>query len=345
VTRRSLATLVALAGLLVLTALISLRVGSVAISTGEVLAALGLSGANDGTVAPQAAAVIVSIRLPRVLLGLVVGAGLGVAGAAMQGLLRNPLADPGLLGVANGAALGAVTVIVAGARFHHGLPTALAPFLLPVAAFVGAVVAMALVEWLGRVDGNPAVATLLLAGVAVSALSGALTGVFTYLANDAQLRTITFWTMGSLGGATWPTLLGALPFLALSIVGLPFTARALNAFALGEAEAGHLGFRVRRTKRIVLALAALAVGAAVAVAGVLGFVGLVVPHLLRLALGPDQRVILPGAGLLGATLLVLADDLARTLVAPAELPLGLLTAAFGTPFFLLLLLRERRGWA
>jgi iron complex transport system permease protein len=338
VSRRDLASLLALAVLAVSTAIVSLRVGSVAVSTGDVLSALGIWTGSGSSPTPEASAVIVSIRLPRVLLGLVVGAALGVAGAAMQGLFRNPLADPGLLGVANGAALGAVVVIVAGAKLLHGLPPSHAPF-------VGAVGAMALVEWLGRVDGSPALATLLLAGIAASALFGAITGIFTYLADDAQLRTITFWTMGSLGSATWPTLLGALPFLTLAIVGLPLTARALNAFALGEAEAGHLGFRVGRTKRIVLALAALAVGASVAVAGVLGFVGLVVPHLLRLALGPDQRVILPGAALLGASLLVIADDLARTVVAPAELPLGLLTAAFGTPFFLVLLLRERRGWA
>jgi iron complex transport system permease protein len=345
VSRRDLASLLALAVLAVSTAIVSLRVGSVAVSTGDVLSALGIWTGSGSSPTPEASAVIVSIRLPRVLLGLVVGAALGVAGAAMQGLFRNPLADPGLLGVANGAALGAVVVIVAGAKLLHGLPPSHAPYVLPLAAFVGAVGAMALVEWLGRVDGSPALATLLLAGIAASALFGAITGIFTYLADDAQLRTITFWTMGSLGSATWPTLLGALPFLTLAIVGLPLTARALNAFALGEAEAGHLGFRVGRTKRIVLALAALAVGASVAVAGVLGFVGLVVPHLLRLALGPDQRVILPGAALLGASLLVIADDLARTVVAPAELPLGLLTAAFGTPFFLVLLLRERRGWA
>jgi iron complex transport system permease protein len=186
---------------------------------------------------------------------------------------------------------------------------------------------------------------LLLAGVAVSALAGAATGLLTYLATDAQLRTITFWSMGSLGGATWPALVGAAPCLLAAIVGLPWQARALDALALGEAEAAHLGFRVQRTKRIVLALSALAVGAGVAVAGVLGFVGLVVPHLLRLILGPSQRGLLVGSSLLGASLLVLADDLARVVVAPAELPLGLVTAAFGTPFFLGLLLRERRGWS
>lgn len=338
--QRHLLLLAGLFVLLVMTATLSLRIGSVAVPTREVLSSLGLSFLGDP--APQHQAVILSIRLPRVLLGLVVGAGLGVSGAAMQGLFRNPLADPGLLGIANGAALGAVIVIVMGVRLFDGVPPSVAPLLLPAAAFVGALGAMALVEWLGRVEGRPVMATLLLAGVAVSALAGSFTGIFTYLANDAQLRTITFWTMGSLGGATWPALAGATPFLAVAIVILPLQGRALNAMALGEAEAGHLGFRVHRTKRIVLALSALAVGAGVSVAGVLGFVGLVVPHLLRLAAGPDQRFLLVGSALLGGSLLVLADDLARTAVAPAELPLGLLTAAFGTPFFLLLLLRERR---
>ncbi len=189
------------------------------------------------------------------------------------------------------------------------------------------------------------VATLLLAGIAVNALAGSLTGLLIYAANDAQLRTITFWSLGSLGGATWRAVGATGAFVGLPLLVLLGYGRSLNALLLGEAEALHLGIDVERAKRTVVVLVALIVGSSVAVAGVLGFVGLVVPHLLRLALGPDHRQLLPGSALLGASLLLGADAAARTLVSPAELPLGIVTASLGTPFFLALLLRERRRLA
>jgi len=185
------------------------------------------------------------------------------------------------------------------------------------------------------------VATMLLAGIAINALAGAGTGLMIFLADDQQLRDVTFWTLGSLGGATWTVVGAVLPFLLIALVATPYLARALNAMLLGEAEARHLGVNTQRVKRLVIVLAALAVGAAVAVSGVIGFIGLVVPHLLRLAAGPDHRLLLPGSALLGGALLVLADLLARTVVAPAELPLGILTALVGGPFFLWLLLQRR----
>lgn len=187
------------------------------------------------------------------------------------------------------------------------------------------------------------VATMLLAGIAVNALCGAGTGLMTYLATDEELRTITFWQLGSLGGATWPTVLSAAPLLLVGTLGLPLLARALNALTLGESGAAHLGIPVTAVKWVVVGLVALSVGAGVAVAGSIGFVGLVVPHLMRLLTGPGHATLLPASALAGATLLVLADLLARTVVVPSELPIGIVTALLGAPFFLYLLRQGRRG--
>lgn len=341
--QRQRLSLLLLVSLVCAVALLSIAIGPVNIPLTDVLRALaGLAGLPAGEAPPQHEAVILSIRLPRTLLGLLVGAGLAVAGAAMQGLFRNPLADPGLIGVSAGAALAAVSVIVLGGTGLAVVTDALGPFSLPIAAFAGGLATTLLVYRLASSDGRTSVTTLLLAGIAINALCGAGTGLLTYLADDQQLRTLTFWSMGSLGGATWPAVGTAALFIAVPLLALPLLARTLNALLLGEAEAGHLGIAVQQMQRIIVALAALAVGAAVAVSGIIGFVGLVVPHLLRLALGPDHGFLLPGSALLGGALLLLADLLARTLVTPAELPIGILTALLGGPFFLALLLRWRR---
>lgn len=333
--------LLALAVLTVTVMLLSIAIGPVTIPPRDILLVIaGQLGLPVSEVPAHHEAVIMAIRLPRTLLGLLVGAGLAVAGAAMQGLFRNPLADPGLIGVSSGAALAAVAVIVLGTQGLAFLTTALGPFSLPLAAFAGGLITTLLIYRLASREGHTAVTTLLLAGIAVNALCGAGTGLLTYLADDAQLRTLTFWLMGSLGGATWPEVWSAATLIAVPLLTLPFLARTLNALLLGEAEAGHLGVAVQTMQRLIVALAALAVGAAVAVSGVIGFVGLVVPHLLRLLLGPDHRNLLPGAALLGGSLL-LADLLARTVVSPAELPIGILTALIGGPFFLVLLMRLR----
>jgi iron complex transport system permease protein len=271
-----------------------------------------------------------------------VGAALAVSGAAMQGLFRNPLADPGLIGVSAGGALGAVSVIVLGASVTASVAPSLAAGAVPIAAFVGALAATLLVKRLATRDGRTDVATLLLAGIAIQAVAMAGTGLLTYVADDEQLRTLTFWTMGSLGGATWQSLAYAAPLMVLSLLAIPLAAAALNAMLLGESEAGHLGFDTERLKLVLVLLVAGAVGAAVAVSGIIGFVGLVVPHLLRLTLGPDHRALLPGSALLGATLLLLADLVARTVVVPAELPIGIITALVGGPFFIWLLVSRRQ---
>ncbi|WP_161867330.1 FecCD family ABC transporter permease [Pseudomonas yangonensis] len=322
---------------------LSLALGPVSLPLGDTLRAalrlLGLPFEADASV-QQAELILSQIRMPRTLLGLAVGMVLALCGVAMQGLFRNPLADPGLVGVSSGAALGAAVAIVGGAAFG-GLPEAFAPYLLSACAFVGGLLVTALVYRLGRRDGQTNVATMLLAGIALTALAGAAIGLFTYLADDATLRTLTFWNLGSLNGASyarlWPLLLAT---LAVALW-LPRRARALNALLLGESEARHLGFDIERLKRELVFCTALGVGAAVAAAGLIGFIGLVVPHLMRLLVGPDHRLLLPASALAGASLLLLADLVARLALAPAELPIGIVTALIGAPFFLYLLMRGR----
>jgi iron complex transport system permease protein len=289
------------------------------------------------------AAVLGVVRAPRVLMAALIGAGLGAAGAAMQGLFRNPLADPGLIGVSAGAALAAVAAIVLGGSLFGAAAGLLGLWLLPLAAFAGGLLATLLMARLGTVGGVASVATLLLAGVAVNALAGALTGVLVFMADDRQVRDITFWTLGSLAGARWAQLPVVLALVGLPSLLLCALARPLNALLLGEAEAFHLGVRVEAVKRLAVVLAAVAVAAGVAFTGLIGFVGLVVPHLVRLGFGADHRLVLPGAALLGGALLVLADLAARSLAAPAELPVGVVTALLGAPFFLWLLRRRGAG--
>ncbi|MGE8409230.1 MAG: FecCD family ABC transporter permease [Pseudomonas sp.] len=321
---------------------LSLALGPVSLPLLDTLRAgmrlLGLPVNGEGL--EQAELILGQIRLPRTLLGLTVGAVLALAGVAMQGLFRNPLADPGLVGVSSGAALGAAVAIV-GTAWMGGVPEVFAPYLLSLCAFLGGLGVTALVYRLGRRDGQTNVATMLLAGIALTALASSAVGLFTYLADDATLRTLTFWNLGSLNGASyqrlWPLVLVA---VAVALW-LPRRAAALNALLLGESEARHLGFEVESLKRELVFCTALGVGAAVAAAGLIGFVGLVVPHLVRLLSGPDHRVLLPASLLAGASLLLFADLVARLALAPAELPIGIVTAFIGAPFFLYLLLRGR----
>jgi len=321
---------------------LSLALGPVSLPLGDTLRAglrlLGLPVAPGGL--EQADMILGQIRMPRTLLGLAVGAVLALSGVAMQGLFRNPLADPGLVGVASGAALGAAVAIVGGS-WLGGVPEGFAPYLLSACAFIGGLGVTALVYRLGRREGQTNVATMLLAGIALTALGGSAVGLFTYLADDATLRTLTFWNLGSLNGASYERLWPLLLITAGVALWLPRRAQALNALLLGESEARHLGIEVERLKRELVFCTALGVGAAVAAAGLIGFVGLVVPHLVRLLAGPDHRVLLPASLLAGGTLLLFADLVARLALAPAELPIGIVTAFIGAPFFLFLLVRGR----
>lgn len=329
--------------LLALALVLSLALGPVSIALQNIANVLWRSLGFTVVSTPaleQAQLIISQVRLPRALLGLSVGAVLALSGVAMQGLFRNPLADPGLIGVSSGAALGAAVAIVGGALLG-GIDEAWSPYILSLCAFAGGLVITALVYRLGRRDGQTHVATMLLAGIALAALAGAAIGLFTYLADDATLRTLTFWNLGSLNGASYTRLWPLLLITMAVALWLPRRAKALNALLLGESEARHLGFAVEKLKRELVFCTALGVGAAVAAAGMIGFIGLVVPHVLRLAVGPDHRVLLPAAALVGASLLLFADLAARLTLAPAELPIGIVTALIGAPFFLYLLLKSR----
>lgn len=321
---------------------LSLALGPVSLPLfGTLRAALRLMGLPvQGEGLEQAELILGQIRLPRTLLGLAVGGVLALSGVAMQGLFRNPLADPGLVGVSSGAALGAAIAIVGGAALG-GLPDFIGPYLLSLCAFLGGLGVTALVYRLGRKNGQTQVAVMLLAGIALTALSGSAVGLFTYLADDATLRTLTFWNLGSLNGASYARLWPLLLVTVGVALWLPRRATALNALLLGESEANHLGVNVEGLKRELVFCTALGVGAAVAAAGMIGFIGLVVPHLVRLLAGPDHRVLLPASVLAGASLLLFADLIARLALAPAELPIGIVTAFLGAPFFLYLLLRGR----
>jgi iron complex transport system permease protein len=329
-TRAALAILAAVLAVMLLAALAT---GPIALSPARLLAVLVGEAAS-----PRDAAIVLTLRLPRTLLAALVGAVLGAGGAVMQGLFRNPLADPGLLGVSAGGAMGAVTSIVFGAAL---LPAALRPHAGAAAAFAGALAVTLAVQRLATVEGRVLVGAMLLAGIVFNALAGAVTSAMIFAADDMQLRDILFWTMGSVAGAN-PRMLAIVTVASLPLlIAAPLLARALNALILGEREAMTLGIAVETVKRLAVILVALAVGASVAASGMVAFVGVIAPHLCRLARGADHAWVLPGSALGGAALLVAADTVARTVLAPAELPIGLVTALIGGPFFLALLFRQR----
>ena len=281
-----------------------------------------------------------AIRLPRVLLAMMAGACLASCGAVMQGLFRNPLADPSLIGVSSGASVGASFVIFFGGTSLMGGAIGLP--VIAIGAFVGGLVATSIVYRLATSMTGTSVSTMLLAGIAITALAGAITSLFSFFADNEMLRRISLWQMGNLDGADWSrvTIL-SLVVVPLMLV-LPRNGQALNAMLLGESEARHLGVAVESLKRRLILLTALGVGVAVSVSGIVAFVGLIVPHLVRLLIGPDHRYLIPGSAIMGAVLLLLADTVARTLMSPAELPTGVITALLGAPFFVGLLLQQRQ---
>ncbi|QOV38754.1 iron ABC transporter permease [Streptomyces ferrugineus] len=317
-------------------------IGAYPIPVGDVLASIqhkvGLGGGESDRVAES---VLWNVRFPRIVLALLIGASLGCAGALMQGVFGNPLAEPGVIGVSSGAAVGAVGAIALNAGF-------LGTWTVSAFAFVSGLATVLLVYVMARSGGRTEVVTLILTGIAVNAFGGAVIGLFLFFADAAAIQQITFWQLGSLSQATWPKALAVLPCAALGLAVAPLYARRLDLLALGEGPARHLGVDVERLRIVLVLVIALLTAAAVSVSGIIGFVGLVVPHLLRMAAGPGHRFLVPGSALLGAVVLLAADLVARTVAAPAELPLGVLTALLGSPFFFWLLRRTRRrqgGWA
>lgn len=324
-----------LLGLVVLTGVSSLATGPMALDLSQMV--------NPWRLTATEQLVLLHIRVPRTLLCLGVGAILAICGAIMQGLFRNPLADPGIIGVSGGAALGAALSMVVFAPFTPLLPAWLGASLTSFMAFIGGLIVTLVVYRLARTAQGTSVSILLLAGVAIGALTGGILGLLNYLADDQTLRDLTLWSMGSMAKSDPYQLALVLVTAGVLTLLLRPHAHALNALALGEAEASHLGIDVQSLKRRLVIMAAIAVGVSVAAVGIIGFVGLVVPHLVRLVVGPDHRRLLPLSALLGAWLLLLADMLARTIAAPAEMPVGIITALLGAPFFLWLLLKQKRG--
>ncbi|WP_405964480.1 iron ABC transporter permease [Streptomyces sp. NBC_00723] len=316
--------------------------GAYPVPVGDVLSSVqyrtGLGGHELDRVAES---VLWNVRFPRIVLALLVGASLGCAGALMQGVFGNPLAEPGVIGISSGAAVGAVASIAFGLDF-------LGNWTVSAFAFAAGLGTVLLVYVMSRSGGRTEVVTLILTGIAVNAFAGALIGLCLFFADTAAIQQITFWQLGSLSQATWPKVLAVLPCAALGLALAPLYSRRLDLLALGERPARHLGVDVERLRIVLILVVALLTAAAVSVSGIISFVGLVVPHLLRMAAGPGHRFLVPGSALLGAVVLLAADLAARTVAVPAELPLGVLTALLGSPFFFWLLRRTRRrqgGWA
>jgi iron complex transport system permease protein len=340
------ALFVILVAALVLVSLASAASGQYGIGFGQVASSVldRLSGpAHLGHPIPDhfAEATLWNVRMPRVVMSLLVGAGLACAGALMQGVFGNPLADSGVVGVSSGAALGAAVVIMQGITF-------LGEFTVATAAFVSGLATTLLVYLLSRAGGRTEVVTLVLTGIAVNAVAGAGLAFCMYFSEQSALDQIVFWQLGSLNGSRWPFVWTAGPFVAVGIIGAALLARRLDLLSLGDRAARHVGVNVERLRLVAIVLVAITVGGAVAFCGIVGFVGLVVPHLIRMIAGPGHRVLMPASLLGGAVLLASADLVARTAVAYADLPIGMLTALVGGPFFFWLLRRTRSragGWA
>lgn len=331
--------LIILALLLPVVALWSLVTGSVAMELGGIWKSLGEWFSGDGFSGHEGV-IVFDIRLPRILLAIAVGMVLASSGAVMQGLFRNPLADPSLIGVSSGASVGASIVIVAFSSMLLSTTT-FGLTLVAFGAFAGGFLATILVYRLATSSVGTSVATMLLAGIAISALAGAINSLLSYFADNDMLRQISLWQMGNLSTANWTKVAMISTVAVVLAMGFPRHSRALNALLLGESEARYLGIDVERVKTRLIILTALGVGTSVAVAGLVAFVGLVVPHAVRLLIGPDHRSLIPCSALAGALLLLVADNLARMVVAPAELPTGILTALLGAPFFVALLVQQR----
>ncbi|WP_339891157.1 iron ABC transporter permease [Neptuniibacter pectenicola] len=330
----------ALASLLIVCALLSLVLGAMNLPVYDSLLIVvdKLFGANLSQLEDYQQIVVLELRLPRLLLAVFVGAILAQCGAVVQGLFRNPLADPGIIGVSSGAAVGAIVAIVV-------FPAVWGSWTIPTMAFVGGLLTTLLVYGLAQSKSGTSVLILLLAGVAISAFAGAAIGFLSYFADDASLRELNVWQMGSLTGANDANLWLAFTTMVLLMIAFQRRAQALNALLLGEPEARHLGIDVEQLKLQMIILTAVGVGVAVSCSGIIGFVGLVVPHLVRLATGPNHHFLLPLSALLGAVLLMCSDLLARLVVQPAELPVGLVTVLLGAPFFLILLIQQRKNWS
>jgi len=324
---------------------LAIRTGAVDITYKEIFISLSKAFGfhPSGKIEPLQEGVFMQIRLPRVLLCVIVGAGLSVSGALMQALFRNPIVEPGLIGTSSGAAFGAALVFVVGKNFFAQYSQVLGNMALPASAFVFSLIATTLVYKLSSSLGKVTVSVMILVGVAINALAASSTGFLSYIARDPQARSITFWNLGTFSGADWNSLMLVCAVTIPSIILVLRYSKALNALLLGEAEAGYLGINTNSLKTKIILLNTFIVAIATSVVGVIGFVGLIVPHILRMIKSSDNRFLIIGSTLVGAIVMNLADMTSRVIIAPAELPIGIVTSFIGAPVFIWLLLRQKGG--
>jgi len=315
---------------LIVSALLAVTIGSFKISVFDILL---------GKLDELGSTILYTIRMPRVMLAAFVGASLAISGACLQGLFRNPLADPGLIGVSAGAALGAAFAIVFSSRFIS--LDFLGPYLIPFSAIIGSASVIIILFVITKGFGYDGVTYMLLAGIAVNAIAGVGIGVLTYISDDSELRSLTFWTMGSFGGVTWPLIMPAIVVILFSIVWIIGLSRKLDLIQLGDVEASRLGINIKKVRFGVIISSAVVVGISVALSGMIGFVGLVVPHLVRILGGVNHLYVLIGSAIFGSILMVISDMICRVIISPAELPVGLITSGLGSPFFLWLIFKMR----
>ena len=289
--------------------------------------------------------VLINIRFPRVILAILVGAGLGTSGAILQGLFRNPLVDPGFIGVSSGAAVGAIISIMFGKLLSNFLPHILQAFLLPILAITGSFLTIMIVYSLSKVNGKTNVMAMLLSGVAINAIAGSIIGFFVSISSDLELRSFTFWTMGGLDNSDWFIVILVSFFTILPFLFIYKFKTEIDIFMLGDSEAANLGVNVEYLKRKIILISSIMVGISVAFCGMIGFVGLVTPHLIRLFISPNHKYLIPGSALLGSLILVLSDFISKTIISPAQLPIGIVTSAIGAPFFVWLILSQKRRFS
>ena len=332
--------------LLAIISLVSTTIGPVKISILQIIDILFESinintNLSSSEISQAFKTVVLDIRLPRILMGIIVGIALGISGAILQGLFRNPLIDPGFIGVSSGAAIGAMFVIM----FSQLIAIEnnfYVQFLLPVFAMSGGLSTTILVYKMSQMSGKTNIMAMLLSGIAVNAFSGSIIGFLVYRASDMELRSFTFWTLGSLDNSNW--LIVSIAFVAIlvpTIVSFKLR-KKLDIFMLGDAEAGYLGLNIEKLKKRIIFISALMVGVTVAFCGMIGFIGLVTPHLVRLIMGPSHKTLIIGSAILGAIILILADFISRIIIAPAQLPIGIITSALGAPFFLWLIVSQKQ---
>ena len=315
---------------LIVSVLLAVTIGSFKISVFDILL---------GKLDELGSTILYTIRMPRVMLAAFVGASLAISGACLQGLFRNPLADPGLIGVSAGAALGAAFAIVFSSRFIS--LNFLGPYLIPFSAIIGSASVIIILFVITKGFGYDGVTYMLLAGIAVNSIAGVGIGVLTYISDDSELRSLTFWTMGSFGGVTWPLIIPAIVVILFSIVWIIGLSRKLDLIQLGDVEASRLGINIKKVRFGVIISSAVVVGISGALSGMIGFVGLVIPHLVRILGGVNHLYVLIGSAIFGSILMVISDMMCRVIISPAELPVGLITSGLGSPFFLWLIFKMR----